>query len=672
MSAKYAVTEDFSPGFKAKRDATQLSAGTLITSSQNVRITDGDRVGTRPGTIIEGSTSTATTPITSMHVFKKRDGTEIPMRSYGTVVEYRHPGTGVYENLITGLTSGQIFGYADHNINTQLIELVYFCNAVDPMQIWSGAYTQLNGALAGGEATITVDTVLQDTVFYTGTASAGTTTTLEISPGTWGTNLWNGFYVYVTSGVSAGKISLITAGSTTQITFDALASAVGIGDTFQIRKVAYNMGANKNLRIGTSTVAYTGFGSATTFTGCSGTPAALDNAAVTQAPEQSFIAPRGNIFEVLNTRLLVAGVKKNPQSVYYSKLLDASDFSFSATRVAGEGGVIDTPEGGGAIKQLSTQEDTVYILKKDIVKTLTFTQDGNDLPVITTLLQAPNVGPNYVLAPFKIDNQVFYTTAEGAVKSASRVPNISSVQALQISDSISAYMRDLDVSTAAGIFYRQRAFISVKSSTSAAYNDTVLVYNYQKNAWEAPIIGWNANCWMIYGDALYFGSSINPEVYKFDENVYDDNGNPYESVARFAFSNYGDASLPKQFESVFMEGYISENTTITINVLYNYNGSQEIRSTTLRGTDSQYIVASTDTTGLGLDGLGEEPMGSVADVPEELQKFRIYLQTSKQPFYELSVEVSSNEVGSRWDILRFGPDVTLLATPVTSLRKQLT
>jgi len=670
MAAKYAVTEDFSPGFKAKRDATQLSAGTLITSSQNVRITDGDRVGARQGCTLEGSSSTATTPIMSMHVFRKRNGVEVPMRSYGTVVEYRHPDLGTWNNLITGLTTGQIFGYADHNINTQLIELVYFCNAVDPMQIWSGACTQINGALSGGEGTITVDTVLQDTVFYTGTAASGSTTTAVISPGTWGTDLWNNFYIYITSGADSGKISKITATTATTITYTALGTGVGTGDTFEIRKVAYNISSNMNLRIGTSAVSYTGFGSATTFTGCSGTPAAADNAAVTQLPEQSFIAPRGNILEVLNTRMLVAGVKKNPQSVYYSKLLDASDFTFSATRVAGEGGVIDTPEGGGGVKGLSTQEDTVYILKKDIVKTLTFTQDGTDLPTITTLLQAPNVGPNYVLAPFKIDNQVFYVTAEGAVKSATRVQNISSVQAVQISDSIVTYMKTLDVSAPVGIFFKQRAYISVRVDGSS-YNDVVLVFNYQKNAWEAPIIGWNANCWMIYGDELYFGSAINPEIYKVDDDVYADNGNPYECVARFAFSNYGDASLPKQFESIFMEGYISENTTITINVLYNYNGSQETRSTTLSGTDTDYIVASTDTTGLGLYGLGEEPLGSVSDVPDDLQKFRVYLQTSKQPFYELSVEVSSNSAGSQWDILRFGPDVTLLSTPVTSLRKQL-
>lgn len=670
MQSKYLVTEDFSAGFRAKRDATQLSAGTLITSSQNVRITDGDRVGSRNGTIIDGSTSTATTPIMSMHVFRKRDGTEVPLRSYGTVVEYRHPTLGTWQNLLTGLTTGQVFGYADHNINTQFIELEYFCNAVDPFQIWSGAYTQLNGALAGGEATITVDSVLQDTVYYTGTAASGSTTTAVISPGTWGTNIWNSFYIYVTSGADAGKISLISATTSTTITFTALGTGVGTGDTFEIRKVAYNMGSNKNLRIGTTTVTYTGFGSATTFTGCSGTPAALDNAAVTQLPEASYVMPRGNILEVLNTRLLVAGVKKNPQSVYYSKLLDASDFAFSATRVAGEGGVIDTPEGGGGVKGLSIQEDTVYILKKDIIKTLTFTQDGTDLPTITTLLQAPNVGPNFVLAPFKIDNQVFYVTAEKAVKSATRLQNITSVQAVQISDSILAYMRNLVVDTPTGIFFKQRAFLSMKSE-DATYNDVVLVFNYQKNAWEAPIVGWNANCWMIYGDELYFGSSTNPEVYKYDEDLYDDNGNPYECVARFAFSNYGDASLPKSFESIFMEGYISENTTITINVLYNYNGSQETRSTTLSGTDSTYIVASTDTTGLGLYGLGEEPMGSIADVPSDLQKFRIYLQTSKQPFYELSVEVTSNEAGSQWDILRFGPDAQILPTPVTSLRKQL-
>lgn len=667
---KYIITDDFSAGFQAKRDATQLPSGALIVSSQNVRITDGDRVGNRHGSIIDGSTSTAETPIMSKHVFKKRDGTEIPMRSYGTVIEYRHPTLGTWQNLMTGLTTGLVFGYADHNINTELIEKVYFCNAVDPYTRWTGAFTQLNGALAGGEATITVDSVLQSQVFYSGTASGGSTTTAQISPGTWGTDLWNNFYIYVTSGANVGLISKISATTSTQVTFTALGSAVGAGDTFEIRKVAYNDGSHLKLRIGTTTVTYTGFGSATTFTGCSSTPAAADNAAVTQAPEESYVAPRGNIFLVYNTRMFVAGVKKNPQAVYYSKLLDATDFSFSATRIAGEGGIVDNPEGGGAITGLAIQEDTIYMMKKNIIKTLTFTQDGEDLPMVSTLLQAPNVGPNYLLAPFKIDNQVYYMTEEGAVKSATRVENLTSVQAVQISDPIVSYMKDLDINTPSGIFFKQKAYIAVKSSGST-YNDVVLVYNFQKSAWESPIVGWNVNCWSIYNNELYFGSSLNPETYKVDEDRFDDNNSPYESVARFAFSNVGEPAFPKQMGSIFLEGYITENTTITITALYNYGASQESRSTTLSGTESDYIVATSDTTGLGLYPLGEEPDASLADVPEDLQKFRIYLQTERQPFYEMSLEISSNAAGARWEVLRIGFDYTLLDVPVASLKKLL-
>lgn len=667
---KYIITDDFSAGYLAKRDATQIPSGALIASSQNVRITDGDRVGCRPGSVIDGSSSTATTPIMSMHTFKKRDGTEIPMRSYGTVLEYRHPTLGTWQNLMTGLTSGLVFGYADHNINTEFIEKVYFCNAVDPYTRWTGAYTQLNGALAGGEATITVDSVLQDQVYYSGTASGGSTTTATISPGTWGTNLWNSFYIYVTSGANSGKISKISATTSTQITFTALGSAVGAGDTFEIRKVAYNDASHLKLRIGTTTVTYTGFGSATTFTGCSSTPVADDNAAVTQAPEESYIAPRGNILLVYNTRMFASGVKKNPQATYYSKLLDANDFSFSATRVAGEGGIVDNPEGGGAVTGLGIQEDTIYMMKKDILKTLTFTQDGTDLPVISTLLQAPNVGPNYSLAPFKIDNQVYYMTAEGAIKSATRVENLTSVQAVQISDPIVSYMKTLGFDTPAGIFFKQKAYIAVKS-TNSTYNDVVLVYNFQKSAWEAPIVGWNVNCWTIYNNELYYGSSLNPETYKIDEDRFDDNDNPYETVARFAFNNVGEPAFPKQMSSIFLEGYISQNTTITITALYNYEGSQETRTTTLSGTDSDYIVSSGDSTGLGLYGLGGEPLGSIADVPSDLQKFRVYLQTERQPFYEMSLEISSNDAGAQWEILRIGYDFTLLDTPVASLKKLL-
>ena len=121
----------------------------------------------------------------------------------------------------------------------------------------------------------------------------------------------------------------------------------------------------------------------------------------------------------------------------------------------------------------------------------------------------------------------------------------------------------------------------------------------------------------------------------------------------------------------FLEGYITENTEITIRILYNYQGSQDIRSTTLSGSESAYIVADTMYNALGSAELGTYPLAGINDVPDTINKFRVYLTTPEQPFYEMALEISSDQEGARWEILRFGYDVILKTTEQQSLHKRL-
>lgn len=669
---KWTLIEDFSPGFVDKRDITQIPAGALILGSKNVVITDGDRIGVRGGSEIFGATSSTLTGIGGLHTFKRRDGVQIMMRPAGAVMEYYHPDTAAWENLNSSYNSSA-FGFADHNINTDATSYTYFCNARDPYSRWTGQFTMLNGALAGGEATVTVDTVLQDEVYHSDTASACTTTTITIATAKWSTNLWNNFYVLIKDGAQAGKISKISATTSTQITFAVIAGLAGT-PAFEIRKVAYNDTSDLTLRIGTSNVTYTGFGSQTTFTGCSGTPAAADNAAVTQAVKEYPSIARGNILWVLNTRMFVGGVMGKESSIFYSKIADATDFSFSATRAANEGGVIDTPEGGGGLLGTGLQEDTIYAIKRDIIKTITFTNDENDFPVIKPLIDAPGVGAASRLGVFKVDNQLMYVAADGGLKSVGRVAQIDFVQPLQTSDPIAEFIKTLDLSNAAGFFHKQKAYISVMSADGSS-NDLTLVYNFQKQAWEAPIYGLAASCWTEYYGDLYFGSPTQKEVYKaFPESVYDDLGAPYECVARFAYNNYQQPALPKHFNMLFMEGYIGENTTIAVKVRYNYLGGLETREGSLAGTETTYLISGADYNLLGNQAIGLNPLGSLvdeADAPTDLQKFRIYFTTGPTSFYEISVEVSSDAVGARWEVLRFGTNAGLDLNPVKNLTKKL-
>ena len=668
------MVEDFSDGFLDKRDVTQMSPGALIVGSQNVKINDADRISIRNGSEVLGAESAATTPITELHTMKRRSGLNVMIRSHGTVLEYFHPDTEAWENLNDGYTDNQVFGFADHNVNTDALDYVYFCNAIEPYSRWTGRFTQLDGALAGGEATITVDSTLSDTIFSSETAFGVTTTTIDISPGKWGANLWNDFFVLITSGAQSGQISKITATTATQITFGAIAGLSGT-PTFEVRQLAFE--ESGTLRIGTTDVTYTGIGSSTTFTGATGAPVALDDAAVAQVVEEFPVGPpRGNILLVLNTRMYLAGVKNNQQALYHSAIADAADFSFASPRAADEGGIIDTPEGGGGIIGLGLQEETIYLLKEDIIKTVTFTQDGNDLPFIQPLIEAPAVGAVNSKGVFKIDNQQFYTSKDGGIKAVGRVKTVDFVQPKQLSDPIVNFVERLDFSNSAAIFFKQKAYIACKGE-DATFNDTVLVFNAQKRAWESPIVGWNASAWTIYNGELYFGSATNPVVFKAEvESRKDDSDAPYSAIARFSFNNYGGPANVKEFQTLFVEGYISENTTLNIEVLYNYQGLLETKTMTLKGTDSQYILQDTSYNALGLFALGLNPLASVtssafANTSNDLPKFRVYFPLPITPMYEVSVQFSSDESGSNWDILRFATDAELKPETNTNLKKSL-
>lgn len=677
---KWQRVEDFSDGFQYKRDVTQLSPGSLILGSKNVVITDGDRVGVRKGSEIFGSGSAAATPIKSCHTFKKRSGDSVKLRTYSDVIEYYNTSSSAWENLNDGYTEDQIFGFADHNVNTDNQDFVYFCNAIEPYTRWIGTFDAIDGALSGGETEVSVQgSVLTDDVFFSGTASSVTTTTVVMPADTWSTDLYAGetgnrYFVYITSGAQVGKISRITACTATQITFDAIAGLSGT-PTFEIRKVKYRHNTDLTLRIGTTTATYTGFKDYQTFSGCSNVPSASDGDGITQGIQEykGKNYPRGNILLVHNTRMFVSGVKGSESSNYYSKIADATDFGYSSPRSADEGGVIDTPEGGGPVTALEVQEDTIYICKEDLIKTLTFTQDANDLPQIYPLIEAPQVGPSRFQGTFKVDNHLFYVTSEGAIKSVATTANYDYVQAKQLSDPIVSFIDDLDFSETAGIYYRQKAYIACKRSTST-FNDVVLVYNFQKSAWEAPFYGINASCFMIDGDDLYYCSSINNETFKMEvDNVYDDDGAPYESTARFAYMNFGAAENEKEFEFLFMEGYIGSNTTIMIKARYDFNGLiQEIEGE-LSGTEENYIIKKYDFNILGNKVLGTQPLGAIIeeDNTTNLNKFRLYFVTKRIPFHELSIEVSSNEVGARWEILRFATDTTMLPSVSKSLTKAL-
>lgn len=646
---------DFSAGFHDKKDPTDMPLG-AAQAGQNVTITADGKIAPAKGAEIFGAVDTSAVPVKSAYNFKLAEGTERPVRSSGTVLEYYHSGTAAWENLNTGYTSGLLFGFKEYNEGEEWQSYLYFCNDIDPYSRWTGAITQLNGALAGGETEIVVDSVLVDTVLYTGTASASSTTTVTISPAEWSTDLWNTFYVRITSGAQSGKISKISGTTTTQITFGAISGLSGT-PTFEIRHTKFS--DSGTLRIGTTDVTYTSMDQDDRFAGCSGVPAADDDAALTQAVTTYPGNPRGNILQTHNAKMFLASNRKS--SVWVSAVDDPTDYSYSATRAAGEGDVVSFVEGGGNLTGMGVQEDAIYAVKEDIIKTLSYTQDANDLATTNTLISSPLVGAQYPLAVFKVDNFLYFASAKGGVKTAGRVAQIDFVQALQISDPIRDTMNAADFSTAAGHFFDERAFISAKQSPSSAYNDIEFVFNFPLGTWELPRIGRNVSCYFIYDDKLYGGSSLNNETYQLEVGrvikTGDDPDNEQFPIKASWTSSSMTFDMPanlKIFSAVYIEGYITPNTTLNVTLNYNHRGNQQQLSGSILGTATQ-VITTPDTAGLALIPLGVGALGSgEEDSDTERNKFRVYLLVNEAATYEHAITFESDGTNQDWEILRIG------------------
>ena len=130
-------------GYITKDDITQCRGAFPV--GQNIRFLENGNPTLREGCVLVGtSESTATTPITRAWRFERRDGVEIEMRSYSTVVEYRIDGVMDDFKLLKGsFTTGLEFCFAVISKSTNTVSLCYFCNGAQDWQKWSGVYATL-------------------------------------------------------------------------------------------------------------------------------------------------------------------------------------------------------------------------------------------------------------------------------------------------------------------------------------------------------------------------------------------------------------------------------------------------------------------------------------------------------------------------------------------------
>jgi hypothetical protein len=397
---------------------------------------------------------------------------------------------------------------------------------------------------------------------------------------------------------------------------------------------------------------------------------------VAQVPQEFAGAPKGNILKVLNTRMFVAGVASTTQSLFYSRIADASNFTFSSPRNATDGGIINMPEGGGGITGIAIDEEVMYVFKRNYIKSVTFTQDALDLPVVKPLKpfdgKSQTVGAVSQKSIFAGGNGIFFITPNNEIMNLSRVPDIDYPQVVPISDIIKPTTDNLIWDSSAGVFWKNKAYFSAKTKgNTLEANDVVLIWNTAKNSWESPIVGLNVSDWAIakFGldDELFFSHSIERNVYKVT-NSRSDNGFGFASNWRSREETFGAPHFVKSIDMFYVEGYIDANTKINVSLLLDEDGYTNVFSTVIDGANiDKYTYDFSGYNLFGLNPFGFERFGSNADFTG-LKKFRIYYGrgVSRIQFHSLQIEFASDGENQNWEILRYGYAVQLQPNPIPS------
>ena len=676
--------EKFNQGFQSLEDTTKAPFGSLRVM-KNAQITDRGGLAPRPGVTLLGTENTATKKIRGFYNFRKSFGTnEILIKAYDDEVEcysVDHSAGGWFR-LKEGFTADKEFGFVTSLVNTANQDYVVGSNRFDDYFRWDGSLTQLSAAVLLGATDVVVDSVLEEDIFYSGTADSAAATTITVASSIWATDQWNTFWVYITSGTHAGKVREITDTTGDTITFDTLGTTPGTA-TFEIKRLAFP--ETGTIIYGGTTIAYTSIVEYNKFPVTSA-HAAADNTVVASVPDTYPANPRGNRLTNYLGRIIVGNVRSALArgsggalegysaggSVFVSKLSDPFDFGYTASRVAGEGDIISAPYGGGEWTDVQHQEDDAYLFKQNYIEAIKYSQDTNDLAVRTPLKE----GVGSVGKTIKGSDDIYFITSDKKFTSIGRVrAKDLKPQTENIGHNIKRFLDKCGVDELGrGAEYKDKLHIPLKSTTDKTDNDIILIYN-KKGFFEGI---WDIGAFALseFNGELCCAESNSANVYKLYQDQHSDVVGEtrypiFSEVATHFFNLTPRKSSEQALNALYVEGYIRGGSEITFEVWKDFSKTSFLQFT-FASTEEGLLDGEASSASLGGSPLAFDPLSATFSDPDEDGRrhfsFRIYFPFEYGNFF--SIGQTSNGEDIDYETTRFGlgikEDVSVDTTTIKS------
>lgn len=373
----------------------------------------------------------------------------------------------------------------------------------------------------------------------------------------------------------------------------------------------------------------------------------------------------------------IAVGSEDDEVVYISKNTSYYDFSYSAPRIAGEGGILtltDQTKGfgilGGIWVVFSGLSSAFQVIYKSITVGTTLTESLTALPLKIGVDQ----GAQSQETIEQIGNAIAYLSNEPALRMLQSIALADQPQLKTLSNPIKP---DFDAEDFTGAFlkwYKNDLYLSTP------VNSHLYILEFVEDAsgnvrrfWQPPQII-PIGAFSVIDEFLHGHSSLVPETYKLFDGLSDtasDNSKlPIEAIAKWSYRNFGDAANLKNFDEFYVEGEITSATPdclLTLN--YDFGGHTQTIEKTIDGTDEDILEEAIGYSSLAQESLGVDSLAGLLNPPVDAKKFAVIFEIAKEDFHEMQAIVSTNEVDRFWSILAMGPNARLSTRKDTVIKK---
>lgn len=170
-------------------------------------------------------------------------------------------------------------------------------------------------------------------------------------------------------------------------------------------------------------------------------------------------------------------------------------------------------------------------------------------------------------------------------------------------------------------------------------NDTLLIYDIDTQSytiWK----GWNVAVWHVFNNELYYGSSIDGNMYSVTRQLFDKEDEDIYSFFSYKRFNFQSPGAIKEITRVFIEGYMGPETEIELGLIFDCN---EAKTNVIKYSD---IEGTKDC--FGIDCFGLDCQGCEGDfnskhfkkhidfqIPVRFTTIQPYIKTIKSGFWQV-------------------------------------